>query len=222
MLTACWSVKGGSGTTVVAASLALGLVGVGRAVVAADFGGDLPAALGVADPSGPGLLEWLQAGPQVPDDALGRLAHLSENGLTIIPRGSLSESDAVVTPDADAGRRLADALRAVRVGNPIVADCGRAESSAMRAFIAAADRSFLVLRPCYLALRRAVQAPRPTAVVLITEPDRSLSRGDVEDVLGVPVATQIAWEPAIARAVDQGLSSGRMPRRLANAMRAVA
>ncbi|MEY2467825.1 MAG: hypothetical protein QOF21_523 [Actinomycetota bacterium] len=222
MLTACWSVKGGSGTTVVAASLALGLVDIGRPVVAADFGGDLPAALGVAEPSGPGLLDWLQAGPSVPHDALGRLAHLSENGLTIVPRGGLAESDTAMTPDADAGRRLAEALRVVRVGNPVIADCGRVESSAMRSFVASADRSFLVLRPCYLALRRAVQAPRPTAVVLITEPDRSLSRGDVEDMLGVPVAIEIAWESRIARAVDAGLMSGRMPRRLASAVRAVA
>ena len=221
MLTACWSVKGGSGTTVVAATLALGLLGVGRPVVAADFAGDLPVALGVAEPSGPGLLDWLGAGPHVPDDALGRLAHLQENGLTIIARGD-SHAAPVVPPDADTGRRLADALRAVRGGSPVIADCGRSESSAMRSFIAAADRSFLVLRPCYLALRRAVAAPRPTAVVLITEPDRSLSSGDIEDVLGVPVATEIALDPAVARAVDAGLLGARLPRHFTRAMRAVA
>jgi CO dehydrogenase nickel-insertion accessory protein CooC1 len=73
MLTACWSVKGGSGTTVVAAGLVLGLAAVDRAVVAADFGGDLPAVLGVAEPAGPGLLDWLDAGPSVPADGLGRI-----------------------------------------------------------------------------------------------------------------------------------------------------
>lgn len=222
MLTACWSVKGGSGTTVVAATLTLGLLGVGRHVVAADFAGDLPTALGIAEPSGPGLLDWLGAGPNVPDDALGRLAHLHENGLTIIARGDRPEPESTVAPDADTGRRLADALRAVRNGHPVVADCGRLETSAMRSFVAAADRSFLVLRPCYLALRRAVQAPRPTAVVLITEPDRSLSSGDIEDVLGVPVATEIAWNPAVARAVDSGLLGARLPRHLTRAMRSVA
>ncbi len=167
------------------------------------------------------MLDWLGAGPGVPDDALGRLAHLTEHGLTIVHRGGEDEVMAFA-PDADAGRRLADALRAVRGSSPVIADCGRIESAAMRAFVAAADRSFLVLRPCYLAMRRAVHAPRPTAVVLITEPDRWLRRGDVEDVLGVPVAAEIAWAPAIAKAVDSGLLNGRMPRRLAHSMRAVA
>jgi hypothetical protein len=117
---------------------------------------------------------------------------------------------------------LARALRTVRAGGPVIADCGRLDSPASPAFVEEADRSLLVLRPCYLALRRAVSAPRPTAVVLITEPERSLCLRDVEDVLGVPVVAQIAWEAAIARAVDSGLLSGRLPRRLVNAMREVA
>jgi MinD-like ATPase involved in chromosome partitioning or flagellar assembly len=220
MLTACWSVKGGSGTTVVAAALVLGLAGVGRPVVAADFAGDLPAVLGAPDPSGPGLLDWLEAGPAVPVDGLSRIAHASQQGVTIIPKGEWSSRAGA--GDADAGTRLAHALRTVRAGAPVIADCGKVETAAMRAFIAAADRSFLVLRPCYLALRRALNAPRPTAVVLVTEPDRSLGAGDVEDVLGVPVVAEIGWEPAIARAVDSGLLSGRMPRRLAQALRDVA
>lgn len=220
MLTACWSVKGGSGTTVVAAALVLRFSGVGRPVVAADFAGDLPAALGVADPAGPGLLDWLDAGPGVPDDGLSRIAHLTEQGITVIPKGEWTSH--VGASDADAGRRLADALRTVRAAGPVIADCGTVDNAATRGFIAAADRSFLVLRPCYLALRRAMNAPRPTAVVLITEPERSLSSGDIEDVLGVPVVAEIGWEPAIARAVDAGLLSARMPRRLANALRDVA
>ena len=220
MLTACWSVKGGSGTTVVAAALALGMAGVGRPVVVADFAGDLPAVLGVAEPAGPGLLDWLDAGPSVPIDGLARIAHLSDQGVTIVPKGEWSTRAGA--GDVDAGIRLATALRSVRGGNPVIADCGKVDSAAMRAFIGAADRSLLVLRPCYLALRRALQAPRPTAVVLITEPERALGVGDVEDVLGVPVVASINWEPSIARAVDSGLMSARLPRRLANALRDIA
>jgi len=220
MLTACWSVKGGSGTTVVAATLVLGLAGVGRSVVAADFAGDLPAVLGVADPGGPGLLDWLDAGPGVPPDGLSRIAHVSENGITIVPSGEWSTR--VGAGDVDAGTRLARGLRTVRAAAPVIADCGKVDSAALRAFVAAADRSFLVLRPCYLALRRAVHAPRPTAVVLVNEPDRSLGIADVEDVLGVPVVAAINWEPGIARAVDAGLMSARLPRRLASALREVA
>ena len=59
VLTACWSVKGGSGTTVV--STALGLV-MARArhdhATLLDLAGEVPAALGIPDPTGPGLTEW--------------------------------------------------------------------------------------------------------------------------------------------------------------------
>lgn len=220
MLTACWSVKGGSGTTVVAASLVLGLSSVGRSVVAADFAGDLAAALGVAEPAGPGLLDWLDAGPSVPLQSISRISHRTDAGITMVPPGEWG--DRTGASDSDAGKRLAHALRVARTGGSVIADCGTVDCAAMRAFVAAADRSFLVLRPCYLALRKAAAAPRPTAVVLVTEPDRSLQRRDIEDALGVPVAAEIAWEPAIARAVDTGLLSSRMPRALSRALRDVA
>lgn len=220
MLTACWSVKGGSGTTVVAAALTLAMANAGRAVVAADFGGDLAAAIGVAEPLGPGLLDWLDAGPSVPADALGRIAHTNGYGITVVGPGSWQSG--IGAHDHEAGGRLARDLRALRANGPVVADCGRAEGTAMRAFIGAADRSLLVLRPCYLSLRRAMLAPRPTAVVLVTEPGRRLGRGDVTDALGVPIAAEIAWDSAIAHAVDTGLVANRMPRRLASALREVA
>ena len=86
MLTACWSVKGGSGTTVVAATLVLGALRAGRTVARRRFA---PAIcrerLGLADPTGPGLLDWLEAGPDVPADALARIAHDSPHGVTVIP-----------------------------------------------------------------------------------------------------------------------------------------
>ncbi|HVV35504.1 MAG TPA: hypothetical protein VHC63_02795 [Acidimicrobiales bacterium] len=216
MLTACWSVKGGSGTTVVAASLLLTAAAAGRHVVGADFAGDLALALGLPEPAGPGLLDWMAAGPDVPPDALGRIAHDTSHGITLIPRGASAAAD------ADAGRRLAKALRGVRAGGPVVADCGRVASPAVEAFVAAADRSLLVLRPCYLALQRANDAPRPTAVVLIAEPQRHLGRRDVESILGVPVVAEIAWQAQIANAVDEGLLRRGLPRPLAHAMKAVA
>ena len=54
-LTVCWSAKGGSGTTVVAAALALGST-IDSLLV--DLDGELPAALGVPEPSGQGLSDW--------------------------------------------------------------------------------------------------------------------------------------------------------------------
>lgn len=218
MLTACWSVKGGSGTTVVTAALLMGAAGAGRHVVGADFAGDLALALGVSEPTGPGVLDWLAAGPDVPRDALARIAHDTPQGITLLARGS----DDATVGDAESGRRLAKAIRNVRAGGPVIADCGRTTSPAVEAFVAAADRSLLVLRPCYLALQRANNAPRPTAVVLVGEPRRHLSARDVEAILGVPVVAEIAWDEKIASAVDQGLVRQPLPRQLLHAMRAVA
>jgi MinD-like ATPase involved in chromosome partitioning or flagellar assembly len=220
VLTACWSVKGGTGTTLVAAALVLGAAGGGRPVVGVDFAGDLPAALGFAESDGPGVLDWLDAGAEVPRDALGRIAHDTSHGITLVRSGTASTS--APPPDASAGHRLAKAIRNVRAGGPVIADCGRLDSPAKSSFVEAADRSLLVLRPCYLALRKAHSAPRPTAVVLIGEPNRSLCGRDIEDVLGVPVVAEIAWDPEIATAVDRGLLSGRLPRRLRNAIGMVA
>jgi MinD-like ATPase involved in chromosome partitioning or flagellar assembly len=219
VLTACWSVKGGTGTTVVAASLVLAAVAADRPVVAADFAGDLALTLGLTEPKGSGLLDWLAAGPDVPRDALARIAHSASDGMTLLTRGDGSLSNA----DAEAGRRLAAAIRSMRAGGPVIADCGRVDSPALAAFVDSADRSLLVLRNCYVALQRAVRAAqRPTAVVLVTEWARSLRAADVEDVLGVPVVTEIRWEPAVARAVDSGLMRTRLPKNLMHAMREVA
>ena len=58
----CWSVKGGSGTTVVAAALALVLaqrLDVGARLI--DLSGDTPSALGMSEPSSEGIAEWLNA-----------------------------------------------------------------------------------------------------------------------------------------------------------------
>jgi len=49
----CWSLKGGSGTTVVSAALALTLAQRNNATVRiVDLAGDIPSALGIAEPSG--------------------------------------------------------------------------------------------------------------------------------------------------------------------------
>src|SRR5260370_31120138 len=63
VLIACWSVKGGSGATVVAAALALLLARSTRGGAAlADLAGDAPAAFGVPEPEGGGLAGRLAGG----------------------------------------------------------------------------------------------------------------------------------------------------------------
>jgi hypothetical protein len=98
----------------------------------------------------------------------------------------------------------------------VIADCGANPEGTAQLVAAGATRSVLVTRPCYLALRRALAAPiRPSEVVLLTEPGRSLTRRDVEDALGAPVVAEVAVDPQVARAVDAGLLATRLPRGLA-------
>ena len=78
---------------------------------------------------------------------------------------------------------------------------------------AEADRSVLVTRACYLALRRTVSLPvRPSGVVLVSEAGRALTRSDCERAIGAPVLATVAVDPDIARAVDAGMLRTRVPK----------
>ncbi len=219
MLITCWSVKGGVGTTVVAAALATTLAHrhapAGGALLA-DLAGDAPAALGLADPGDPGLATWTSAGPSVAADALSRIELAAGPSLTLLPRG-----DSRPGP-AERHEVLARLLAAD--GRPVVVDAGVVESAdAALPLVAEASLSVLVTRACYLALRRARALPvRPSGVVLVDEPGRALRRADVEAVVGAPVLAAVPCDPAVARAVDAGLLGRRVPRSLARALRSLA
>jgi len=208
MLIACWSSKGGAGTTVVAASLALLLARRDPAgAVLADLAGDGPAVLGLPEPESPGLAGWLAAGTDVPADALGRLEIPADGGLRVLPRGR-----------GPLTAERADVLGVLLSADPrpVVVDCGSDPTGAALVIAAGATRSILVTRPCFLSLRRMVAAAlRPSEVVLLTEPGRALTRLDVEDCVGAPVIAEVAVDPSIARAVDAGLLASRLPRGLA-------
>ena len=219
MLTCCWSVKGGSGTTVVAASLALLAASSPAGALLVDLAGDVPAVLGLPEPVGPGVREWLAADPAVEADALGHLATAATPGLRVVPAGSASAMPRAVPPARV--DLLGDALAA----NPgeVVVDLG-VPAPDLLPLLARADRSLLVLRPCYLALRRATALPtRPTGVVLVdgARPGAGAARhrGCRRREGRRPRST---CEPTIARAVDAGLLAGRLPRSLSRTLRAAA
>lgn len=209
----CWSVKGGSGTTVVSAALAV-MLGArskeGARVV--DLAGDLPATLGMAEPSGPGVSEWLMSPDDVGADALDNLLVAANSTLSVMPHGKA---------DLDESARfelLAHTLTCL--SQSVVVDAG---SGPMRSpFIAYAKTSYLVIRPCYLALRRASALEKPpTGIILITEDGRALGRRDVEAVIGAPVVAEVPYESSISRAVDAGLLAGRLPTTLGQRLAAV-
>jgi len=64
---------------------------------------------------------------------------------------------------------------------------------------------YVVLRNDYLSLLRAHAAPRRTAgVVLVTDSNHALGRGDITNALHLPIVAELAMDPAIARAIDDG------------------
>ncbi|MDY7104010.1 MAG: hypothetical protein S0880_22730 [Actinomycetota bacterium] len=219
MFFACWSVKGGSGASVVAAGLALSLArGSATGALLVDCDGDAPAVLGVAEPEGPGLAGWT-AGAQGAA-ALSRLEQPAGSGLAVLPRG-----DGPL--DASRADELLDALtgqpRPVVVDAGLLAANGDADHELARCLAAGATHSLLVTRPCYLALRRVAAAPiRPSGVVLVTEDGRSLRAADVEAVVEAPVVAEVPQDASIARAVDAGLLARRLPRSLERSLRSAA
>lgn len=224
-----WSVKGGSGTTVVAAATALCLASEGsRGVLVLDLAGDLPAVLG-ADGSGPGVADWCAATDGAGPEALDRLAVEVAEGLRVVPRGAAGWAG------ADPGRvaDLVDHLGGLDGGGEtVVVDAGDLFSlvppvgpptSLVGSLAEGADRSVLVTRACYLGLRRVGRVDlRPSEVALVSEAGRALDRHDVESVVGAPVTVRIPVDPAVARSVDAGLLARRTPRSLLRAVAAAA
>jgi hypothetical protein len=207
VLCALWSPKGGSGTTTVAAASALAGARVAGARLA-DLAGDQAAMLGLASDPPTGLVDWLAAGPDTPTEALDRLAVDIAPGLVLLPYGSGGAS----TPASAAGAALGVALRDGPV--PTFADLGAAADPASRALLEVSDVGVMVVRGCYLTLRRAVAAPGLAAthgIVLVDEPGRSLGAREVADVLGRPVLARVPVRTAIARAVDAGVIASRLP-----------
>jgi MinD superfamily P-loop ATPase len=223
VLLALWSPKGGSGTSVVAAAVALVSAGRGETRLA-DLGGDQPAILGLPlQPSvwGPseGLAAWLGAGPSTPTEWLDEMSVPVVPGLALLPRGP--DVGAGLTPEA--GAALAVALRD---GGVAVVDAGSGgdPGGAVRAAIEVADTALMVIRPCYLALRRAVGDPRlarSAGAILVEDAGRALDAADIAAVLGVPVVGRVPVRAEIARAVDAGVLRDRLPNLLATSAAAI-
>ncbi len=212
MLTVCWAAKGGSGTTVVACALALMTAGSHGSAWLVDLAGDAPAALGVAEPSSPGVHDWLMSAT-APPTALQALSVAANDSLRIIPRGT-STAGPEHTRWSELGRFLAEGP------DHVVVDAGSCPSTISAALLAAAHRRVLVTRPCYLSLRRAAASGlSPTDVVIVHEPGRALTATDVAYAVHAPVVAEVGIDPSVARAVDAGLLAARLPKTLAAALR---
>lgn len=212
-LIACWSAKGGAGTTVVAACLALESA---RPSVLIDIDGDQPIALGVPEPSGQGLSDWFAS--DAPPSAVLELAVDLDETTRLIARGPRP-----ISPTAPRWGELGRWLAASRV--EFVADVGLGDPPAAFLGDPATDpqpgdvhtrtmpaRGLLVTRPCYVAVMHArLLKVRPHGIVLVDEPGHNLGLADIERSIGAPIVAKVPIDPAVARAVDSGLLAARLP-----------
>ncbi|CAN5827287.1 hypothetical protein BH23ACT2_BH23ACT2_22170 [soil metagenome] len=215
MLVAVWSVKGGVGATVVAVGAAVTASRPEAPLLLVDLAGDGPTCLGIEEPVGPGVAEWLAAGGDVPPDALTRLAVPVAPGLDLLARGAGPLTLA----------RASLLVQVLSASRPtVVVDGGDPTSvAAARVVIAEADRSLLVTRLCPLGLRRAAAAPvLPSGVIVVRDRGRTTPIAEVARIVGAPVVAEVAVDPAVARAVDAGLARRRLPRSFAATVGAVA
>jgi len=208
MITLCWAAKGGSGTTVLAASIALANP---QETLLVDLDRDQPLVLGLAEPDSPGVHDWLAS--TAPASRLTALEIAVRPRLALLPGGKWGAAS------PQRWEQLAAALALDR--RDVIVDVGT--RTPPNALVAVADRTWLVTRACYLALRAAARSPvRSTGVVLVDEPGRSMRAADVEAAVGAPVAAVLLFDSAIFRAVDSGLLVSRLPASLTRTLRQAA
>lgn len=208
MVVVCWSAKGGAGTSVVVAGLAIGSTRRNAAsrTVVVDTAGDIPAILAMSEPA-VGVSEWI-AQPTA-FDLRDLLVERSSN-LFVLPLGT----SPLPEPRSGSWSRLALELSAMSaLGSTIIVDAGNGPPP--DALVHVADRSHVVVRPCYLALRRTkILAERAHSAILVLEPNRVLTASDVASVLDVPIEAHVSLDADVARRVDAGVISTRPPLRL--------
>ena len=189
MVTLCWAAKGGSGTTVVTAALALGF---GRHSLLVDLDGELPAVLGMPDPNRPGIDDWLRSDARA--DQLDELVVDADATTSLLPHRRSHDAPTRTSVDDTRWREFGHWLRRQHDdGIGVFVDGG--STTPHDALIAAADQVLLVTRPCYLSLRRARRSTvRSTGVILVDEPGRQMRSRDVERCLGAPVVATVRSE----------------------------
>jgi cellulose biosynthesis protein BcsQ len=202
MFTILSSPKGGTGTSVVAASLAI-VSSSSSPTLLVDLAGDQAAILGLPQPP-IGLSDWANGMTYREFDEIISLCH---DNLCLAPTGTFDFE----TLNANAWDKLLRALSLKHSeGYNIIVDLGQADIPlALRKIV---DTCYLVTRPCYLALRRAVDLETAfSGVIVVSEPDRVLTSRDVESVLKLKCVAEIPYTSEISRRVDSGLLKSRLP-----------
>ena len=197
-----YSHKGGQGVTTIAAALATLTANAGHRTLIIDTGTDQVAVHGITTDKWAALGDYLTTTAVTLDDITTNIG----DRLDLIETG-----DTPITFDT-----LTYGLFTGGLGHydTVIIDT----TPAAQPWTRPADARILVTRPCHLSLRHATGQRRPDHVVVITEPGRSLDTGDIEAVTGTAISAIIGHDPHIARAVNAGTLTSRLPRSLARAL----
>ena len=162
----------------------------------------------------PGVVDWLHSGADVGVDALENLFVEVAPGLMLLPRGSRPLPVSAGEIDPDRIGMLISTLAAMES----VADVGVVDMDLLSPrvlIVGGSDRTVMVVRSCYLALRRLGRLPVVIdSLVEVVEAGRSLRTVDIEAVAAMPVNARLRVDPTVARSVDAGRIVHRTPRPL--------
>lgn len=202
MLIILSSPKGGSGTSVVAASLAIASSS-STPTLLIDLAEDQAAIMGLPEPP-VGLSDWVNGMTHHDFDEI--LMTCNDN-LWLAPSGS-SATEILST---NAWNKLAQAvMQKESDGYNIIIDFGQANLPL--AFNKLTHTHYMVTRPCYLSLRRAVNLDqRFSGVIVVQDHDRVLTTSDVESVMKLKCVAEVPYSSDISRRVDSGLLKSRLP-----------
>ena len=222
MLVCFWSPKGGSGTSVIAAAAALVLAREGPARVA-DLAGDLPAVLGLAADPGYRAARLVADRARSPDR---RARSASRSTRAAVSRCCPSGTGDLAGATPKPARRSPSRCGPIRVRPSSTSGVLGAHSEpALHAFVEVADANVIVVRGCYLALRRAVRVEldRPGERCGVRRRSRPFARRSATSrtCSGVPILATVGVRASTARAVDAGVLPTRLPDALARPAREV-
>ena len=218
MIHAFWSLKGGVGATTTATATAVLRARAGHKVLLVDTQGDLPHAVGLADAEPKGMAEWLSSSSSA---SLSQFEYPAASDLHLLPLGF-----SPLEPDPAKLAQLVEQL--AQDPRDVIVDCGclwrhelfnsdfPAEPSGQfklaHSLLAGAQSSLLVVRSCFLGLRRLDYSPwQPSAAILILEAGRALGHKEVATLAKCTVATQLELDVRVGRAVDAGLLASELP-----------
>ena len=202
MLIILSSPKGGSGTSVVTASLAI-VSSSSTPTLLVDLAGDQAAIMGLPEPP-VGINDWTNGMTHREFDEI--LIACNDN-LQLAPFGS---SAVEIFSTSAWGNLARELMQRESNGVNIIIDFGQGDLPL--AFNKLTDMHFMVTRPCYLSLRRAVNIEQKfSGVIVVQEHDRVLTTSDVESVMKLKCVAEVPYSSEISRRVDSGLLKSRLP-----------